>query len=340
MAVEEGMLGFYAREMTGQERTMHNAQGTACASSYVIPKSSSREFHIAEERINATLSVSNAAKRGRAAVFWHIGPPRRLTAIHWIRLIFEQITVLIACTSAIQTMFEADPEVLLSIHDTGIFSRTFINALNFWGLLPDTWRVLASAPFHESVHPAFEAGTLEHLWHYCKAASFDTYVLYLHTKTRSDWRRVMQHFVLGKAEDSVCNLRNGWDTVGALFQNLGWPHYHGNFWWAKCDYISRLPMPSYIRENDRPDSWRDGSGRFYAEAWLLRTLDMQPQRDVYVKNCWGVPRSFEKEAPTECRGFSTGSTDVMLDTSRTWASTLLEENATCRCTAPTSMQSL
>ena len=38
-------------------------------------------------------------------------------------------------------------------------------------------------------------------------------VLYLHTKSAPVWRRIMQHFLLTRAEDVLCNLDHGWDTV-------------------------------------------------------------------------------------------------------------------------------
>jgi hypothetical protein len=245
-------------------------------------------------------------------VFWHIGPIGRWNPTHWISIVVEQFVALEQFSASnIRDMLEAEPEVLLSIHDAGTFERMFIRGMLFYSSRGTNWRILDSPPHHKSMHPAYELASLEHLWRFCSTAALDDIVLYLHTKSNDEWRHILQHFVLTKADDAVCNLRNGWDMVGPLFQNVGMPIYHGNFWWATCKHIRNLPMPRLIQESGtvgngkwKGSGWRDGSGRFAAETWLMRTSEMKSQKDVYVKSCFGVPWSSKEKTPSECSVFA------------------------------------
>lgn len=73
-------------------------------------------------------------------------------------------------------------------------------------------------------------------------------VLYLHSKgvTKpgdervADWRRMMEHFLVGGWRRCV-ELLDGQDLVGCNWRAEPRPHFSGNFWWARADHLLRLP---------------------------------------------------------------------------------------------------
>jgi hypothetical protein len=117
----------------------------------------------------------------------------------------------------------------------------------------------------------FEVPTLTRLHNYCKANP-SAYVFYIHSKGASsmeitdgrvaipgaveDWRKFMEYFVIEQHADCVDALGGGSSTCGANYMP-GPPHYSGNFWWAKCSCVSKLP-PVPAKE------------RLASEQWLLQ----------------------------------------------------------------------
>jgi hypothetical protein len=52
----------------------------------------------------------------------------------------------------------------------------------------------------------------------------------------------MMYFNVTRWQDCVEKLYQGYDTAGVLWRgDYHYPHYSGNFWWAKSSYIRRLP---------------------------------------------------------------------------------------------------
>ncbi len=123
-----------------------------------------------------------------------------------------------------------------------------------------------------------EMPTLTLLDDWCKARTSADPVMYLHTKgvsqpndlVKKAWRRLMQRHVVWDWRANVERLKLC-DAVGVDYQNGNMPHFSGNFWLARSDWIETLPRPMDYRLS-RPDfnwaghSWR---GRMYAETWLL-----------------------------------------------------------------------
>jgi hypothetical protein len=88
----------------------------------------------------------------------------------------------------------------------------------------------------------------------------DMYVLYLHTKgvkhnNRNknvlDWVNYLTYFNIEKHETCIQALEDGADTVGVNLQKDKTvpTHYSGNFWWAKSDYLKKLPPCVYTHYN-------------------------------------------------------------------------------------------
>jgi len=93
-------------------------------------------------------------------------------------------------------------------------------------------------------------------------------ILYLHTKGSghpkdaqniNDWIDMMLYFLVDQSTTALHLLENC-DTVGCNYHNKSScrapPHFSGNFWWAKTDYLSGLPDC--------------GPNKFDAEFWLHR----------------------------------------------------------------------
>jgi hypothetical protein len=118
-----------------------------------------------------------------------------------------------------------------------------------------------------------EADTLVDLHTFCKSNP-DYKVLYIHSKGCShgtnspyynninSWRTYLEHFVIDNWKRCV-DLLDSYDTVGTEWEELAWiagdfihlPHYAGNFWWARADYISKLD-PEYIFTRNEWTRWK------------------------------------------------------------------------------------
>lgn len=77
------------------------------------------------------------------------------------------------------------------------------------------------------------------------------YLLYLHTKgvthtawndSLQDWLDYMLYFAVERADDCIAALARH-DTCGVDLKSAPYPHYSGNFWWARSDWINTLPHP-------------------------------------------------------------------------------------------------
>lgn len=113
---------------------------------------------------------------------------------------------------------------------------------------------------HYNPHPwTEETPTLQSLRQFCEQNP-EWKVLYFHTKgitqpskQTNDWRKVMEHFCIERWSDSV-EMLDRHDTVGCLFMDdcyYGfYPHYSGNFWWAKSQYVQKLDH-SYLNQGIR-----------------------------------------------------------------------------------------
>lgn len=59
-----------------------------------------------------------------------------------------------------------------------------------------------------------------------------------------DWRRLHLYFMLEAPQGCLAALAGGeYDACGVNKRARPRLHYSGNFWWARCDFIRRLPNP-------------------------------------------------------------------------------------------------
>jgi hypothetical protein len=98
-------------------------------------------------------------------------------------------------------------------------------------------------------------------------------ILYHHTKGVStpkmadNWRHRMETFMVWNWRDCVDRLQTNCDAVGCHWLTpesnpgaISSPFFGGNFWWARSEYVARLPLlPG--------DTWEN---RYEAESWIGR----------------------------------------------------------------------
>lgn len=128
----------------------------------------------------------------------------------------------------------------------------------------------------------FEFMTLQKVWEDSKHKhASDDVVFYFHTKGVSragqvnvdDWRLYMEKCLIDDWGKCVIKLKD-FDTCGVEFRSGPKPHYSGNFWWATCEHIKKLPLPVVV-----PD-------RYYAEKWVLGSV--QPLANLSCVGCLGL----------------------------------------------------
>jgi hypothetical protein len=109
--------------------------------------------------------------------------------------------------------------------------------------------------------------TLEILQEYCRNNLKDT-ILYIHTKgigdplnkNISDWRQYMSYFCIDRWRYADMN---NYDTFGVDWVTDPAPHYSGNFWISRCDYVASLPDIKKIKNNNTVLTKRHN-----AEFWI------------------------------------------------------------------------
>lgn len=111
------------------------------------------------------------------------------------------------------------------------------------------------------IFPSYEKFTLDSIVNFCKEMSGN--ILYLHSKgvTRSsnnvqDWIDLMEYFLIEKHELCLDKLKQ-YDVVGVNYSEEIAPHFSGNFWWAKAEYLKNK-SPVINTKND-------------GEFWILNT---------------------------------------------------------------------
>jgi hypothetical protein len=124
----------------------------------------------------------------------------------------------------------------------------------------------------------YELPTLQLLYEFaCRCAS-PVPVLYWHTKGVSapedrhkpTWRRLMQKHVVADWQTNVQNLAVA-DILGVNWQDSpAFPHFSGNFWMARSDWLAGLPSPREFQTRYSEHFYICGHSwkRMCAEMWL------------------------------------------------------------------------
>ena len=155
----------------------------------------------------------------------------------------------------------------------------------------------------------YETPTLQALYEWARENP-DGAALYLHTKGVSQpqdrgkqaWRILMESEVLLKWRENLDKLAT-LDMVGLNWQDSrDLPHYSGNFWMARCDWLSSLPAPKDHRAAGGP--WIAGNPweRMHAEIWLgCRNWHVQESLRMRNECLYIGTRVFELPTPEENR---------------------------------------
>lgn len=137
---------------------------------------------------------------------------------------------------------------------------------------------------------AYEFPTLELLHQAAKTEDFLGW--YIHTKGVSSGsegaaihRRQMESVVLDNFRACREVLREH-DACGAEWRLTGFdephPHFGGNFFWARSDYLASLPSPLTL----------DQSNRYEAEFWLGKNPSIRPFELLYPTNPFDRPSAW------------------------------------------------
>ena len=121
----------------------------------------------------------------------------------------------------------------------------------------------------------FETPTLALLDRWCEENP-EGAVLYMHTKgvTQPDnkgkqaWRQLMMHYVVNFAWENLKKLKVA-DMLGVnwKYSNVT-PHFSGNFWMARADWINSLPNVEAYKAAGGPCIAGEPWVRMHAEMWL------------------------------------------------------------------------
>lgn len=120
-------------------------------------------------------------------------------------------------------------------------------------------------------------------------------ILYIHAKGVSrpknknvqNWRKMMEHFLIGNHQECIQKLNHGYDAIGCLLTNNGNSakiknenhkyHFSGNFWWSKTNYIKTLPPIPDIDLSIQKNYW-------LCERWILYHFNTMKIHIMYDNN--------------------------------------------------------
>jgi hypothetical protein len=124
----------------------------------------------------------------------------------------------------------------------------------------------------------YELPALQAVYRWAMAQPEPAAVLYLHTKgvsapddkNKIAWRRLMAKHVVADWRENMNRLSVA-DAVGIDWQDSPqFPHFAGNFWMARSDWLNTLSDPSEYRRR-HPDDFQLAANpwkRIFAEMWL------------------------------------------------------------------------
>lgn len=158
---------------------------------------------------------------------------------------------------------------------------------------PDDYTMLANINNDDTVTENY---TYRKLWNDCQ--NEDMFLLYIHTKGITS---VINHLKTGRVDQYInyyywrqylnWGVLESWyrciealkiyDVAGVNYYSKPAPHFSGNFWWSKSDYIKKLPDPATKEwwrklQEETTDQWlKYVSDRFRDEQWLCSLSDVK-----------------------------------------------------------------
>ncbi len=142
---------------------------------------------------------------------------------------------------------------------------------------------------HEPDLRRFELPTRLALERWARRAPDDSALFYFHSKgvggapidpLRESWRRLMNRYLIPRWRDLLREL-NEFDLIGVNWHGKdpdsgdpqrdywkGHPHFSGNFWWARADWIKRLPPLQEYYDNPTFPRYSPEAQRVGCEFWI------------------------------------------------------------------------
>jgi hypothetical protein len=109
-------------------------------------------------------------------------------------------------------------------------------------------------------------------------------------------------------------LEEGFDTCGWRLSPLPSPHYSGNYWWARCEYVNNLISPASMVLNEtfatiarELSKGVVSQDRYFAEAWVTSHPLMHPadcmdhNMDTTFFCCYDLEYISPKECPNHAK---------------------------------------
>jgi hypothetical protein len=162
-------------------------------------------------------------------------------------------------------------ELLSLLSDSGLREASKVIHVGLLGPDPQQFdysdRSLNPVPLGTRIDQ-FEFPTLDLLRQRCYDSDAPNLVYYLHLKglTRpnhpsvASWRRYMAYFAIERHKDCISALRSA-DICGVNWLRSPWPHFSGNFWWSRSEYVKLLAAARSLPDSKWPE-------RFKAERWI------------------------------------------------------------------------
>ena len=173
---------------------------------------------------------------------------------------------------------------------------------------------------HHTLKSVDETLTLSYLYDFC-VANPHSKVLYFHDKGSYNYRgenvffrQFLDCYVLNP--QCIDALEDGFDTCGWRLSPIPSPHYSGNFWWARCDYVRKLVHPGSMVLNNTFAELSKGlsegiasHARYFAEAWIASHPRVNPadcmdhEVDTSFFCCYDLADIDPKQCPNHARHF-------------------------------------
>lgn len=202
------------------------------------------------------------------------------------------------------------------IQKLSVFPKIIVGVLGDEPLeLPDNFEIAYRSPNFNQ----FEYPTLNLLWQHCQ--SQPGFSMYLHTKGVShspenwkkiggwweslgvqdqhrfqrnlkEWRNYMEYGVITRRADCLKAMKNGAEVCGSSYQSF-LPHFQGNFWWARNQYVKSLESPEEFQTKKGSPKAPRAAAEFWicSQAKYIYTIH-HSRHNFYV---WGInPKSYLK----------------------------------------------
>lgn len=154
----------------------------------------------------------------------------------------------------------------------------------------------------------WEISTLATLKDDCDNLQEECYIGYIHHKGIThygrpsepftiEWRQMLEYFIIEKWKYAT-DLLDTYEIAGVNWTEFPWPHFSGNFWWARSSYIKKLPKLRRPREigydksqfGDYTQNW---PYQYDAEVWSAMSSPNFFNLHTSIKNHYiqGYPES-------------------------------------------------